>query len=171
MPEKKVDKDAICLINVIYINFQFRSDKKLFSKWRTFFGSMFFWNWLNKPWSYICRSYFFTPPLLQISFFEESAENCNLEPREPRFEDEQGLLLGVAFLLRWLTWEHILSSYCLIFDVFCFTKIYVTLKAKSTFQISDLDFELIWMLWTVAASEFFYQATMFWKLIAPSSQS
>ena len=30
---------------------------------------------------------FFTPPMLQISVFEDSTENCILEPRKPRSED------------------------------------------------------------------------------------
>ena len=42
---------------------------------------------IDKPRSYVCRSYFLTPPMLQISFFEDSTENCSLKPREPRSED------------------------------------------------------------------------------------
>ena len=41
---------------------------------------------------------FNAPNVANLVFFKDSTENCTLKPREPRSEDKQGVLLGVALL-------------------------------------------------------------------------
>ena len=61
-----------------------------------FSGLIFPFFQMDKPRSYICRSYFLRPQCCKSQFFEDSTKNCILDLRKPRSKDQQGVLLGVA---------------------------------------------------------------------------
>ena len=89
MPEKKkVDKDAICPINVISLLLRKNGRQRCFRVYGI--------DWTNLGHISV-DLIFLRPQCCKSQFLEDSTENCILEPREPRSEDLQGVLLGVAF--------------------------------------------------------------------------